>query len=568
MYFTHIAQYGQDGMADIFISHKSERRAAAEHFAEVLKRYGYSVWFDYELAMGEGFAAQIEHEIREAKALLALWCSRSVASPWVREEVHLARELGILVPVKIEFCHPPIGSRLVRTIDLSAWDGGPRAAALDPLIDALEKVIGRDAVLARKSLIEYEDAWWNLGSHRPRAMALKTPLEEPETKRFGVKPPPPASPAPAPGPAETKRFGRKPPPPASPVPAPMPAERPAGRDWERFGIGETYDATVIEAYIKRYGASEPRWAARAKKRLAFVKAAIREKAAAEHAREARHRAEGRIRVAAPIARPAGLKWFLPGAGRTECFKDAEIAPEMVVVPAGEFWMGSKDGEGNEDERPRHKVTIAEPFAVGRYAVTFDEWDAARAAGGVSHNPSGQVRRRGRRPVVDINWDDARAYIKWLSSETGQPYRLLSEAEWEYCCRAGTETQFWWGDKISRELANYDGNYTFRKGAEGGYSQKLLPVNRFRPNPWGLYQVHGNVWEWCADCWHGNYHDAPADGSAWTAGDGNYRVLRGGSWGGGADTLRPARRIVNSRDDRFQDVGMRVARTLSPYSLTL
>ena len=552
-------------MADIFISHKSERRAAAEHFAEVLKRYGYSVWFDYELAMGEDFAARIEREIREAKALVVLWCQRAVASPWVREEVSLARERGILVPVKIEACQVPMGSRLVRTIDLSAWDGGPRASALDPLIDALEKVTGLDAAVARKSLIEYENAWWNLGSHRPRAFALKAPLEEPETKRFSVKPPPPASPAPRP--AVAKRFGRKPPPPASPVPAPMPAERPAGRDWERFHIGQSCDASSIEAYIKQYAVSEPRWARRAKKRLAFIKAALREKAAAEHARTARYRAEGRIRVATPITRPAGLEWFLPGAGGTECFKDAQFAPEMVVVPAGEFWMGSKDGEGNGDERPCHKVTIAQPFAVGRFAVTFDEWDAARAAGGVSHKPSGQAGGRGRRrPVIDVGWDDALAYVKWLSFTTVQPYRLLSEAEWEYCCRAGTETQFWWGDGISAEQANYDSNHAWRKGAKD--NQKLAPVNSFRPNPWGLYQVHGNVWEWCADCWNGNYHNAPADGSAWTAGDSQYRVLRGGSWCGGPDNLRSARRIVNSRDDRFQDVGLRVARTLSPYSLAL
>ena len=571
-------------MADIFISHKSERRAAAEHFAEVLKRYGYTVWFDYELAMGEDFAARIEREIREAKALVALWCSRSVASPWVREEVQLARELGILAPVKIEFCHPPVGSRLVRTIDLSAWDGGPRASALDPLIDALEKLTGRDAVIARKSLIEYENAWWNLGSHRPRAMALKAPLEEVETKRFGVKPPPPASPAPAPihperrpgerppkdfalkkapEPAGTKRIGLNAQPPARPVPPPIHPETRAGRDWERFLIGETCDVDGIEAYIKQYAASEPRWAHRAKKRLAIVNRALREKAAAERAREARYRARGRIRVAAPIARPAGLAWFLPGAGRIEIFKDAEVTPQMVVVPAGEFWMGSKDGEGNEDERPRHKVTIAKPFAVGRYAVTFDEWDAARAEGGVSHDPACQFRGRGRRPVVNVSWDDAQAYIEWLWAKTGQRYRLLSEAEWEYCCRAGTETQYWWGDEISTKQANYDGNYISGKGTEDDCSPKTLPVNSFRPNSWGLYQVHGNVWEWCQDCWNGDYHNAPAGGSAWTAGDGKYRVLRGGSWAGGPETLRPARRLVNSRHDRSDDVGLRVARTLSP-----
>ena len=236
---------------------------------------------------------------------------------------------------------------------------------------------------------------------------------------------------------------------------------------------------------------------------------------------------------------------------------------MVVVPAGEFWMGSKDGEGNEDERPRHKVTIAKPFAVGRYAVTFDEWDAARADGGVSHDPACQFRGRGRRPVVNVSWDDAQAYIEWLWAKTGQRYRLLSEAEWEYCCRAGTETQYWWGDEISTKQANYDGNYISGKGAEDDCSPKTLPVNSFRPNSWGLYQVHGNVWEWCQDCWNGDYHNAPAGGSAWTAGDGKYRVLRGGSWAGGPETLRPARRLVNSRHDRSDDVGLRVARTLSP-----
>ena len=262
----------------------------------------------------------------------------------------------------------------------------------------------------------------------------------------------------------------------------MPAEKLAGRDWERFHIGESYDAGSIEAYIKQYEASEPRWARRAKKRLAIIKAALREKAAAEHAREARYRTEGRIRVATPITRPAGLEWFLPGAGRTECFKDAEFAPEMVVVPAGEFWMGSKDGEGNGDERPRHKVTIAQPFAVGRFAVTFDEWDAARAAAAFRTPLPVRSGTRRRRPVIDVSWDDARAYVEWLSFTTVQPYRLLSEAEWEYCCRAGTETQYWWGDEISTEQANYDGNYAWGKGAKD--NQKLRPVNSFRAKSLG------------------------------------------------------------------------------------
>ena len=172
-------------MAEIFISYKSERRAAAEHFAEVLKRYGYSVWFDYELVKGKDFAAQIERQIRGAKALVALWCPLSVSSRWVREEVHLAHDLGILVPVKIEPCEIPFGFRLVDTIDLTAWDGSPRGPALDPLIDALEARIGRDAVPDRRALIEYEGAWRRFGGHPLKDFAVNTALSHTETRRFG-----------------------------------------------------------------------------------------------------------------------------------------------------------------------------------------------------------------------------------------------------------------------------------------------------------------------------------------------------------------------------------------------
>ena len=133
------------------------------------------------------------------------------------------------------------------------------------------------------------------------------------------------------------------------------------------------------------------------------------------------------------------------------------------------------------------------------------------------------------PVVCVNWDDAKAYAKWLSGKTGKDYRLLSEAEWEYACRAGTSTPFWWGSSISTEQANYDGNYTFGGGRKGEYRQRTVPVKSFEPNPWGLYQVHGNVGEWCEDCWNESYNGAPSDGSAWTAGDCAFRLLRGGSW---------------------------------------
>ena len=252
--------------------------------------------------------------------------------------------------------------------------------------------------------------------------------------------------------------------------------------------------------------------------------------------------------------------LLPGSG--EGFRDIDIGPEMVVIPAGEFWMGSLDSEPERsgDEGPRHKVIIPRPFAAGRYAVTFAEWDAAVADGGCGgYKPEDRGWGRGDRPVINVHWDDAQAYVKWLSEKTGKQYRLLSEAEWEYVARAGTETPFWWGSSITPEQANFDGNYVYAGGATGEYRQKTVPVKSFQANPWGLYQVHGNVWEWTQDCWNASYKGAPNDGSAWMSGDCSLHVLRGGSWYVNPWWLRSAYRNLGGRL-RFGSAGFRVART--------
>jgi formylglycine-generating enzyme required for sulfatase activity len=165
------------------------------------------------------------------------------------------------------------------------------------------------------------------------------------------------------------------------------------------------------------------------------------------------------------------------------------------------------------------------------------------------------------PVVCVNWEDAKAYAKWLSQKTGKDYRLPSEAEWEYACRAGTQAPFWWGSPISTAQANYDGSHALGGGETGEWLRKTVPVKSFQPNPWGLYQVHGNVWEWCEDCWNGDYHNAPRDGSARSAGDCGQRVFRGGSWGNDPRDLRAAQRYMGAHEVRNRFVGFRVARTI-------
>jgi len=248
------------------------------------------------------------------------------------------------------------------------------------------------------------------------------------------------------------------------------------------------------------------------------------------------------------------------------FKECDTCPEMMVVPAGSFTMGSPASEAGRygNEGPQHLVTFAKPFAVGRFAVTFDEWDACVADGGCNaYRPADEGWGRGRQPVINVSWDDAKAYLSWLTRKTGKTYRLLSEAEREYVTRARTTTPFWWGSSISTDRANYDGRGNGGV-ATGQFRRRTLPVDSFEPNPWGLFQIHGNVWDRVEDCWHESYEGAPADGSAWTAGDCSRRVVRGGSYGSGPRQLRSAfREPGRTSDDRDLDLGFRVGRTLTP-----
>ena len=258
-------------------------------------------------------------------------------------------------------------------------------------------------------------------------------------------------------------------------------------------------------------------------------------------------------------------------------RDCNECPELVVVPPGTYMMGSPESEtGREDdEGPRHRVTLDLPFAVGVYEVTREEYGRFVSAtghasgdscyaykGGEWEDISGRHWKRPgfsqgkRHPVVCVNWSDAKAYVRWLSGETGQTYRLLSESEWEYVARAGTTRAYYTGATISKRQANYG-----RK--PGGYGKKTTPVGEFSPNGFGLHDVHGNVWEWVEDCWNGSYDGAPSDGSAWNSGNCAGRVLRGGSWLDEPRNLRSANRSGTTTGFRYYETGFRVARTLTP-----
>jgi formylglycine-generating enzyme required for sulfatase activity len=242
----------------------------------------------------------------------------------------------------------------------------------------------------------------------------------------------------------------------------------------------------------------------------------------------------------------------------DTFKEcAANCPTMVVVPAGEYMMGSPTSEtGRRDnEGPQHKVTIARPFAVSKFEITFDDWDSCVRFGGCT-SVSDSGWKRGTQPVINVTWLDAQQYVTWFSRITGQTYRLLTEAEWEYAARAGTDTAYSWGDEIGKRNANCTGC-----GSEWDNKQ-TAPVDSFAPNAFGLHNMHGNVWQWVQDCYQGNYDGAPSDGSAWTSGDCTNRVRRGGSWGSDPRSLRAAYRDWLPTDVRNYNIGFHVGRTLS------
>jgi formylglycine-generating enzyme required for sulfatase activity len=221
---------------------------------------------------------------------------------------------------------------------------------------------------------------------------------------------------------------------------------------------------------------------------------------------------------------------------------------------------------NKDEGPQRSVVIPQPFAVGKYEVTFAEWDACVAQGGCTHKPGDRGWGRGRRPVINVSRQDALEYTAWLANKTGKAYRLLSEAEWEYAARGVTKTSdphppFSTGATINYKQANYDANFTYGAGKIGVYRQKTVRVGSFRRNAFGLHDMHGNVWEWVRDCYKPSYEGAPTDGSAVLSGDCRFYILRGGSWNYFPKLLRSAYRYATPPEVRLHFAGFRVARPM-------
>jgi formylglycine-generating enzyme required for sulfatase activity len=330
--------------------------------------------------------------------------------------------------------------------------------------------------------------------------------------------------------------------------------------WE--SIKDSTYPSDYEAYLKAY--PNGRFAALAKARIERLHASAAAKTAASAPKTV---AAPPATTPVPASTPAPEKPHqmasAPGAPKAVVkvaagneIKDCPSCPVLISITPGNFSMGSN----NDDpaEKPPHRVTIAHPFAIGKYEVTIEQWNACVDAGACTHiapDSESNAAPPANSPMRNVSWDDAQVYVKWLSKSGGKPYRLPSEAEWELAARGGTQSTYSWGEQMKKGMADCkDCGDPYTPGAPS-------PVGSFAPNPFGLYDMNGSVWEWVADCWHSSYKGAPADGRVWDDPSCSVRVIRGGSWREGAAYMQSATRFKYSASVRQSQNGFRVARDM-------
>lgn len=518
-------------MVDVFISYPRTARAKAESIKTRLETLGLDCYFDLErIDGGANFPDTIDRALRGSKAVLCCWSPRYFERPWCMIECRdgLARE--IMVPVAVERFErfaPPADLRLINWYNLVDWRGEDAHEDWRRTLLRLGKLVGRELdPPLRKSVVGGLSAA-DEASAAPETVQTRANLL-----------------------ADLRATW-----------AAFPAKSDASAVQRFLARVRTAAGSGVEFEVEHHLDELRRGSERRAQEAARAEAERRARAAAQV--EAQHQAEE------ARARP-GAAWrdVIPGLPESAC-------PEMITISPGKFLMGSLNSAERSEasdgrEEPPHEVRIDYPFALGNYALTFAEWDAAIAVGAKLERPVDQGWGRNRRPVINVNWEDARAYAAWLSGRLGltgraDAYRLPSEAEWEYACRAGTTAPFSCGTTISTAQANYDGEHTIGAGDQGANRRMTAPVGCFPANAFGLHDMHGNVWEWCEDVWNTSYSQPGRldNGIAWLIGDTSRRVLRGGSWKSDPFTLRSAFRRSSNPLDRVSDIGFRLARTVSP-----
>jgi len=486
-------------MTDIFISYAHEDQERVGPIIKELEKRGWIVFWDRKIPPGETWESFIGKALEESRCVLAVWSRYSVNSDWVKEEADEAKQKGVLVPLFLDAVDAPRGFRRIQAADISGWKNNSSYPPFQSLLTAIESKISS----ASPHVVKLAPAL--MSAERHTVVPAATPIATPYYKKNNPS------------------------------------------EWLFQNIQRQHAVWAVVI-------------------LAAVVVALYYVIS--------HKTENP--VAPQVAPDNSLKAVTNVA--------AEPAPlNFVPIRGGMFTMGSRSNELNHqsDEAPQHQVRLS-AFYMSRYEVTVGEFrkfieasgyktDAEKGDGSYfwngnsvekrarinwHHGVSGRVRPKSEEnhPVVHVSWNDAVEYCKWLSLTTGKNYRLPTEAEWEYACRAGNSKPFNTGDNLTTSQANYDGNYPYNNNQKGENRQNTVPVNSFAPNAWGLYNMHGNVWELCSD-WYGSYGSGTVTNPAGPA-KGSCRVLRGGSWYFSAEYCRSASRYNSPPSYRFNNVGFR------------
>jgi len=593
--------------APVFVSHSSKDLARVRTLVTALETRGVACWFsERDIAAGDNYGDAIVDAIERAPAMVLVFSHNANDSDEIKKEVALASQRRITVaPVRIEDVQPSKAFRYELAtrnwIDLfpdseagvaklrdrlasivSAAPEGETAAPtpkLAPIPSQQPSPLPtprRLLVVAAAAAIAVAGAvlWFTI--RPPPPPVSPAPLAAPTQPASATSVAAPIQPTPAasvaaptqPAPAASVAAPTQPAPAAS-VAAPT---QPAPAASVAAPIQPVPAASVAAPTQPAPAASvaAPTQPAPA----AAVAAPIQPAPAAAVAPPTQPAPAAS--VAAPASKPAPSLSVGPAPTIAaddpggEVFKECDHCPEMVVVPAGKTMLGSPIGESGRQttEMTPHEVDVAKPFAVGRATITFDEWDACLAEGGCANwRPGDYGFGRGGRPVIFVSWSDAQSYVDWLKRKTGQPYRLLSEAEWEYAARGCLDLKcpyapFWFG-AITPEIAVYDSRHSYQGSPKAAPALKTAPAESGKPNPFGLYNILGNVRQWAADCWNATPSSAPSNGAPVSTGDCTAHATRGGSWDDKPAELRAAARSWESADERSPYVGFRVARTLAP-----
>jgi formylglycine-generating enzyme required for sulfatase activity len=502
----------------VFISYSRRDLAFADRLVAALAAAGFSVKIDrQDLPKLEDWQRELQHLIRQADTVILVMSGHSLASPIVEWEIEQVRSFGKrLAPVVIaDISEMRVPPELARLNYVFFTDDH----AFDKSVSELAAALRLDVVWLKEHTRIGELAWW-WNEHQMPADALMRGVALDEAIRWSMSRPPHA-PAVTPQQhsflAASQEF----------------KVQEAGREKKQRSSRRKVLGSLALALI--LGSGYAAWSNRPTLRSWL--ADIVEWADPRALGEATERA---------------LKDF-------DTFSECRGCPTMVVLPAGAFSMGSPaDETGHKsEESPLHRVTISQRFAVAKFEITFEQWEVCVEQGGCTYHPDDLDFGRGTQPVINIAWDDAKQYAQWLARRTGRPYRLLSEAEWEYAARAGNDAPFTWGDTIGQ------GNANCANCGTQWDDRATAPVGSFAPNAFGLHDMYGNVWEWVEDCWHPTYDKAPSDGSAWTSdcADGARRVVRGGSWDDVPADLRSAARYAPGKSARTRVNGIRVGRAM-------